>query len=100
MARPPSTYDGRTTTGNPIAAAAARASWREVAVPLAGCVMFRLSSSAEKRFRSSARSIESGDVPRILTPASVEEGKRGDRAHWRATTIELRGVSRSLRRRI
>ena len=39
-------------------------------MPLAGCVISRLSSSAEKRLRSSARSIESGEVPRILTPAS------------------------------
>ena len=35
--RPPSTYDGRTTTGNPIFCAASRASSRDVAVPLAGC---------------------------------------------------------------
>ena len=34
MARPPSTYDGRTTTGKPISAATSRASSRDVAVPL------------------------------------------------------------------
>src|SRR5260221_3459396 len=34
MPRPPSTYDGRTTTGKPIDAATSRASWRDVAVPV------------------------------------------------------------------
>ena len=51
-------------------AAASRASLREVAVPLAGCGMPRSHSSCANRWRSSARSIESGDVPRILTPAA------------------------------
>jgi carbamoyl-phosphate synthase large subunit len=42
----------------------------DTAVPLAGCATPRSHSSCEKRRRSSARSIESGEVPRILTPAS------------------------------
>ncbi len=70
MPRPPSTYDGRTTTGNPIWPATSRASAREIAVPLDGCGMPRSHSSLENRWRSSARSIESGEVPRISTPAS------------------------------
>jgi hypothetical protein len=40
-----------------------------VAVPLAGWVISRLDSNAANRLRSSARSIESGEVPRIRTPA-------------------------------
>ena len=39
-------------------------------MPLAGCVMSSSGRSAAKRWRSSARSIESGEVPRIRTPAS------------------------------
>ena len=70
IARPPSTYDGRTTTGKPIVPAASRASLRDTAVPLAGCGMPRSQSSCEKRLRSSARSIESGEVPTMVTPAS------------------------------
>jgi len=35
----------------------------------AGCVISMLDKSGGDRFRSSARSIESGDVPRIATPA-------------------------------
>ena len=38
-------------------------------MPLAGCGMFSSDSKPAKRCRSSARSMESGDVPRILTPA-------------------------------
>ena len=50
--------------------ATSRASSGDVAVPLGACGMPRSHSSCEKRSRSSARSIESGDVPMILTPAS------------------------------
>ena len=50
--------------------ATSRASSGDVAVPLAACGMPSSHSSLEKRSRSSARSIESGDVPRILTPAA------------------------------
>ncbi len=39
-------------------------------MPLAAWGMPRSQSSLAKRSRSSARSIESGEVPRILTPAS------------------------------
>ena len=70
MARPPSTYDGRTTSGKPIFSAASRASSGDVAMPLGACGMPRSHRSCENRSRSSARSIESGDVPRIFTPAS------------------------------
>ena len=51
-------------------AATSRASARDVAVPLAGCGIPRSDSSVENRWRSSARSIESGDVPMIVTPAA------------------------------
>src|SRR5258707_1040083 len=60
MARPPSTYDGRTTSGKPILSAASRASSGEVAMPLGACGMPRAHSSCENRSRSSARSIEFG----------------------------------------
>ncbi len=70
MARPPSTYEGRTSTGKPIRSATFTASSTERAVPLAGCVMPRRSASASKRPRSSAMSIESGAVPRMGTPAA------------------------------
>src|SRR2546425_2765892 len=70
MARPPSTYEGRTSTGKPIRSATCTASSTERAVPFAGCVTPRRSASASKRPRSSAMSIESGAVPRIGTPAA------------------------------
>src|SRR2546427_52095 len=70
MARPPSTYEGRTSTGKPIRSATFTASSTERAVPFAGCVMPRRSASASKRPRSSAMSIESGAVPRMGTPAA------------------------------
>jgi len=38
-------------------------------LPLFGCVMLSSRRNSAKRSRSSARSIESGDVPRILTSA-------------------------------
>ena len=47
-----------------------RASSRDRAVPHAGAGMASFSRSRPKRWRSSARSIESGEVPRILTPAA------------------------------
>src|SRR5947199_216633 len=70
MARPPSTYDGRTSTGYPIRSAAARASSTFVAVPFGGCVSPSSRAIASNRRRSSAMSIASGDVPRIFTPAA------------------------------
>ena len=45
------------------------ASSSEVAVPLSGCGMSSWRSSSLKRLRSSARSMASGLVPRIGTPA-------------------------------
>ena len=57
------THDDRDTRSR---SATSRASSRETAVPLAGCGMPRSQSSCEKRCRSSARSIESGEVPRIV----------------------------------
>ncbi len=69
IARPPRTYEGRTSTGKPIRAATSLASASERAVPLSGCGMPSSESKALKRFRSSARSIASGLVPRIVTPA-------------------------------
>ena len=52
----------------------ARRRWRApasgcVAMPFSGCRSLSLSSSCLKRSRSSARSIASGEVPRIGTPA-------------------------------
>ncbi len=69
IARPPSTYEGRTKRGKPIFFAACTAPRTDVAVPKWGLSISSLSNSAPKRFRSSARSMLSGDVPKILTPA-------------------------------
>ena len=76
MARPPSTYDGRTTTGKPTRAATSRASAFDVAVPLAGCGMPRSHSNWLNRWRSSARSIESGEVPRMVTPGFLQRQRQ------------------------
>ena len=48
--------------------ATSTASSSEQAIPLGGWFMFSSSSSALKRSRSSARSIESGSVPMMGTP--------------------------------
>ena len=58
------------TTGKPMRAATASASSSERASPLAGCFRFRSTSSFWKRSRSSARSMASGEVPRIGMPAA------------------------------
>ena len=71
MARPPSTYDGRTSTGYPIALR-----HRHRLVHARGGAIRRLRDAraaraiASKRRRSSAMSIASGDVPRMRTPAA------------------------------
>src|SRR2546428_376419 len=69
MARPPSTYDGRTSTGYPILSAAPTASSRLVAVPFSRWRVPRPRAIASKRPRSSAMSISSGCVPRMGTSA-------------------------------
>ena len=51
-------------------AATSSASSKEVAMPAGGYMMPRWSSRAEKRSRSSARSIAAGWVPKMGTPAS------------------------------
>ena len=56
--------------------ATSRASSRDTAVPLAGCGMPRSHSSCEKRCRSSARSIESGDVPRIFDAGFLQRQRQ------------------------
>src|SRR6267378_1371333 len=71
MARPPSTYEGRTNTGNPIFFAASTASSTEATIAPGACGMSSSSSSLPKRLRSSARSIDSGVVPMMLTPAAL-----------------------------
>ena len=50
-------------------AATSLASSSEIAVPLSGCGISSSVRSALKRLRSSARSIASGLVPRMGTPA-------------------------------
>ena len=70
MARPPSTYEGRTSTGYPMRWATFTASATERAVPFAGWVTPRRRASASNRSRSSATSMESGGVPRMGTPAA------------------------------
>ena len=70
IARPPRTYDGRSSTGYPTTSATDTASSTLVAVPLGGCVMPSSRVIASKRRRSSAVSIASGDVPRMRTPAA------------------------------
>src|SRR5207247_2499234 len=70
MARPPSTYEGRTSTGYPMRRATSTACSTDRAVPFAGWVTPSRRASASNRSRSSATSIESGDVPRIGTPAA------------------------------
>jgi hypothetical protein len=70
IARPPSTYDGRTTSGNPTVRASTTACSSVRAVALAGCLRPRFFTSTWKRSRSSAMSIESGDVPMIGAPAA------------------------------
>ena len=70
MARPPSTYEGRTSTGYPMRS---RLRWPlrlEVAITPGACGICSSSSSLSKRLRSSARSIDSGEVPMMLTPAA------------------------------
>ena len=68
IARPPSTYDGRTSSGKPISRAARRASSKLRAVPQRGASTPSWARSAPNRRRSSARSMLSGEVPRIFTP--------------------------------
>src|SRR5215218_8416088 len=67
--RPPRTYEGLTTTGYPSSRATSRASSGVDAVPNLGCGMPSSSSSRPNRERSSARSIASGEVPRMRAPA-------------------------------
>src|SRR5437667_151859 len=69
MARPPRTYDGRTTTGKPIRPATSTASSSLMAVPCAGTRMPCSRTRAPNRSRSSAMSMESTGVPHIGTPA-------------------------------
>ncbi len=76
MARPPSTYEGRTSTGYPMRFALASASSTLVAVAPRGCGMASSSSSLPKRLRSSARSMLSGEVPMMGTPAAFSGSAR------------------------
>ena len=69
MPLPPRTNDGRTRTGKPILSAMTFAPAKFVAVPLAGASKLAFSKIFEKDPLSSARSIASGEVPRIGTPA-------------------------------
>ena len=70
MAAPDSTYDGRTSTGYPTRAANSFASSTEVSARHGGCATPTESMSAENLPRSSAASIDSGEVPRMRTPAA------------------------------
>src|SRR5213083_1566632 len=88
MARPPSTYEGRISTGKPIRSATFTASSTERAVPFAGCVMPRRSASASKRPRASAMSIESGGGPLLGTPPR-SIGQAEDRGRCEAVADRL-----------
>ncbi len=57
------------TTGKPMRSATTSASSSERASPLAGCFRFSSCNSRWKRSRSSARSMASGEVPRMGIPA-------------------------------
>mmetsp|Transcript_12475 Transcript_12475/g.41084 ORF Transcript_12475/g.41084 Transcript_12475/m.41084 type:complete len:358 (-) Transcript_12475:2033-3106(-) len=67
IARPPSTYDGRTITGYPSFPATSCASSALRAMPPGGCWIPSLFKHASNRSRSSAASIASGEVPRMRT---------------------------------
>ena len=72
MPLPPNTYDGRTNTGYPILSAISAASSYELAIPNCGAVRLLPLRISPKAPRSSAKSMASGDVPRIFTPASFK----------------------------
>src|ERR671921_1835615 len=67
---PAEDVEGRTTTGYPSSRATSLASSGVDAVPNLGCGMPRSARSLPNLERSSARSMASGEVPRIRTPAS------------------------------
>ena len=68
MPRPPKTKDGRTKTGYPISCAIFVASNCDDAIPNSGALKPCSARIFPKAPRSSAKLIESGDVPRIVTP--------------------------------
>ena len=71
MARPPSTYEGRTMTGYPISLAIFKAWSSVLAMPASGWGMFNSCMTRRNWSRSSAKSMVAGEVPRIFTPASA-----------------------------
>ncbi|CAB4582134.1 unannotated protein [freshwater metagenome] len=77
IARPPSTYDGRTSTGKPTRSTICSACSRSTAVPPGGCGMCSSWHRAFHFSRSSARSIDSGDVPAISSTGSWPESLSG-----------------------
>ena len=68
--RPAIRYEGRTTSGKPTSRASFTACSSVRAVALAGCLSPRFFTRIWKRSRSSAMSMESGDVPMMGAPAA------------------------------
>src|SRR6266550_2402057 len=71
--------DGRTRTGYPTRLAPSTASSMEAAIAPGACGISSSSRSLLKRFRSSAKSIDSGEVPMIFTPAAFRGRARFNR---------------------
>ena len=69
MERPPSTYEGLTSTGKPIRFAARIALSTVKTMSLSGCLRSSFLTISLNRSRSSARSMASGEVPRMVTPS-------------------------------
>ena len=65
MALPPKTYEGRTTTGNPIFLAISIALSYLSAIPLSACFKLSLINKSLNLSLSSARSMDEYCVPRI-----------------------------------
>ncbi len=76
MPRPPSTYDGRTSTGKPISRAIARASRKVLAAKPRGRATPSFSSTASNFSRSSARSSERRSLPTIAMPRALSWSAR------------------------
>ena len=95
IARPPSTNDGRTTSGNPSSRPTAIASPSVIAVAFSGCRNPSRSSNPLKSARSSARSIASGVVPKIFTPAAASPFASFNGVCPPSCTITPRGRSRA-----
>ena len=77
IARPPRTYEGRISTGYPTRSTIDRASSKLTAVPPGGCGISSCEQTAFQRSRSSAKSIEFGEVPAIMSEGNVLASFKG-----------------------